>query len=332
MKKFFAMLVIIVLAITLIGCGGSKDDTTPETPNNDNVGAVVDTQNETTPQETQQTTETDQQQQTVVLDGDRTIVSLAPAITATLIDLGFADSIIVADTNSMIFATDLPSDVIYMDMMAPDIETLIMLAPHIILASTITNMDGQTDPFAALVASGLPTYISFIPAPENINQIRADIRYISGVLGTDKGDVMIVQFDKHLDFIIAVAQSFPAFGTKTVYFEISPAPWLYSFGSGVFMNEMLRTVGATNIFANETGWLNITEESVIMANPDVIFTNVDFMDDAVGELLERDNWGAITAIQNGDVYYIDAFASSNPNHRVVIALEQMLEALYGWVE
>ena len=70
------------------------------------------------------------------------------------------------------------------------------------------------------------------------------------------------------------------------------------------------------------------EETIVAADPDVIFTNVNYIDDPVGEILGRDGWAGVTAIANRDVYYIDSNASSQPNQNIVVALRQMAEALY----
>jgi len=35
---------------------------------------------------------------------------------------------------------------------------------------------------------------------------------------------------------------------KTVYFELAAAPNLYSFGKGVFLNEMIEIIGAVKCF------------------------------------------------------------------------------------
>ena len=67
---------------------------------------------------------------------------------------------------------------------------------------------------------------------------------------------------------------------------------------------------------------------MVAANPDVIFTNVNYEDDAVSGILHRDGWGAVTAVANGEVYYIDNQSSSLPNQNIVTALEQMAEACY----
>ncbi|MDL2325384.1 ABC transporter substrate-binding protein, partial [Ruminococcaceae bacterium OttesenSCG-928-A16] len=76
------------------------------------------------------------------------------------------------------------------------------------------------------------------------------------------------------------------------------------------------------------GWLAVEPESAMVANPDVILTNVNYIDNPVGEILGREGWGEISAIKNNEVFYIDNLASSLPNHNIVVALQQMAKAVY----
>ena len=75
---------------------------------------------------------------------------------------------------------------------------------------------------------------------------------------------------------------------KKVYFEIGPAPTLYSIGNSTFINEMIEIVGAENIFAKENSWISPSEESVINANPDVILTTVNYVENPTEENLVQD--------------------------------------------
>ena len=115
---------------------------------------------------------------------------------------------------------------------------------------------------------------------------------------------------------------------KTVYFEISPAPYLYSFGNSTFLNEMIEIIGAKNIFAGEEGWLSPTEESVINANPDVIITNASYLENPTEEIKSREAWDNITAIKENAVYLVDKNASSRPSQNAIKALTEMAKAIY----
>ena len=61
-------------------------------------------------------------------------------------------------------------------------------------------------------------------------------------------------------------------------------------------------------------------EGAVASNPDVILTSVNYIDGPVGEILGRAGWESVTAVANGDVYYIDNGASSLPNHHIVDCL------------
>lgn len=115
---------------------------------------------------------------------------------------------------------------------------------------------------------------------------------------------------------------------KTVLFEISALPYIYSFGSGTFLHEMIELLGAKNVLGDQFSWISVTEESAVAANPDVILTSVNYIEDSVGEILSRPGWNNVTAVANKDVYYIDNGASSLPNHHIVDAMIEMALALY----
>ena len=103
---------------------------------------------------------------------------------------------------------------------------------------------------------------------------------------------------------------------------------MYSFGSGVFLNEMIELIGAENVLAGQEGWLPVEAETIVAADPDVILTNVNYIDDPVAEILGRSGWEGMSAVQNEQVFYIDNMASSLSNQNVVKALDQMAKAVY----
>src|SRR5699024_9933189 len=115
---------------------------------------------------------------------------------------------------------------------------------------------------------------------------------------------------------------------KTVYFEISPAPSAYSFGKGTFLNEMIELIGAENILSSQDGWLAVETESIVAANPDVILTNVNYIENPVDEILSREGWSGVNAVANKNVYYIDNQAASLPNENIVKALKEIAVAVY----
>ena len=101
-----------------------------------------------------------------------------------------------------------------------------------------------------------------------------------------------------------------------------------SFGSGVYLDELIAAIGADNALSGSTGWLSVGAETVVAADPDVILTNVIYAGDPVPEILGRPGWEGMKAVRNRRVYYIDNDSSSQPCPRIVKALGEMARSVY----
>lgn len=318
MKRFISVALILMMIATFVtGCQQAPK------------------QGAETPKESQQAVDTpkDNEGPTTIVDpagneiiipeNIKSIVSMAPSITEVLVELGFKDKIVAVDNNSLSLE-GIPEDIPHIDMMAPDVEELITLNPDLILASSI-SMGGGEDPLAQLKEEGIT--IAYIPSSNSIEGVYSDIIFISKVLDVeDKGQDIVNNMKEKIDDIKKIGDTIT--DKKSVYFEIGAAPDLYSFGNGVFLNEMIELIGATNILADQESWIGVSEEAVISANPDVIITNVNYIENATEEIKSRDGWENINAIKNDEVYYVDNMASSLPNHNIIKALDEMAKAVY----
>lgn len=252
-----------------------------------------------------------------------TVAVLAPSLAETVVALGYGDEIQAYDTAS-VGLEGLKEDAIVLDMASPDMEQLVDLRPDVLLVTNMTLYD-QENPYQSLIDMGV--CVACVPTSDSIADIESDIAFVASVFGAEeKGQELIEDMQGEIDRIAAIGETITE--KKSVYFEISAAPSMYSFGDGVFLNEMLEIIGAKNILASESGWLGVTEEAVVNADPDVILTNVNYIEDPVGEILSRPGWEEVTAVRDGNVYYIDNMASSLPDHNVVKALAEMAAAVY----
>lgn len=255
------------------------------------------------------------------------IVSTAPSNTEVLVDLGVADKLVCVDNYSE-GIEGLNKDVEKMDFSAPDAEAIIGLEPDIIIASGYNKSGSGDDPFKAVSDAGIS--VVYIPSSNSINGIYKDIEFLASIVNAeDEGGKIISNMKKEISEIAEKGKTIK--DKKTVYFEIGPAPTLYSIGKDTFVNEMISLIGAENIFKDEESWISPTEESVLDANPDVILTNVNYVDDPVSEIIGRKGWDSITAVKNKDVYFIDANSSSRPTPNIIKALKEMAKAIYPGV-
>ena len=252
------------------------------------------------------------------------IVSTAPANTEILVGLGLSDKLVGIDTYSS-DVEGIKSDVEKIDFLNPDAETIIGLEPDLIIASGHNKSGASDDPFKLVKEAGIS--VVYIPSSESIQGIYDDINFIADITNTEeKGQEIVDTMKNQINEISAKAKDIK--DKKKVYFEIGPAPNLYSFGNLTFLNEMIEIIGAENIFKDENGWTSPSAESIIDKNPDVILTNVNYIDNPVEEIKSREGWQDITAIKDNQVYLIDKNSSSRPSQHIIKALNEMAKAIY----
>jgi iron complex transport system substrate-binding protein len=251
------------------------------------------------------------------------IISTAPSNSEILLALGQGSKIVATD-NYTDEHEDLNPDRVLLDFKSPDAETIISLEPDIIIASG-HNKTGSDDPLALIKEAGIA--VVYIPSATDIQGVYDAIEFCAAIVGEeDEGQQMIDELRNEVLEIQDIAATIE--DKRTVYLEIAPAPGIYTAANGTFQHELLELVGAVNIFGDEEGWLTPSEEVIINANPDVIITNVEYIPDADLEILNREGWADMQAIQGEKVYLIDANASSRPSQNVILAIRQIAEKIY----
>lgn len=316
MKKVVLLIMVAILSFSFISCSKTADNVQlPDESNNVGTSSGIVKMKDRAGNDIE-----------IPKSVDR-IISMAPSTTEILLDLGLGDKIVAIDYNAkgLKGQKGLGEGIPEFDMMSPDIEKLVSLKPDIVFTSGMSNLEGKAEPFKPLRDLGV--CVADIPTSNSIEAIKEDIIFIADITNTsEKGKEIVKSIDAEVDKIAQIGKSITE--KKTVYFEIAAAPNMYSFGSGVFLNEIIELVGATNVFKDYESWINVSEESIVAANPDVILTNVNYIDDPVAEIKSRKGWENIKAIKNSEVYYIDNNASNLPNHNFVKAMKEIAKAIY----
>ena len=318
MKKLLSLVLALALALSVAGCGAA--------PASDVTSAPAESASASAPAQQEAVTLTDRAGNEFTLPQEvKTVISMAPSITHTLIDLGCKDKIVAVDTNS---AATIPevANLPAFDMMTPDAEQMGALTPDLVLVSGITMWDGS-EPFKPLQEMGIS--FAAIPTSATVNDVYLDIEFVGAAMGmAEQAKAINDRLKADLDAVAAKTAEIPEEERKTVYFEIAAAPDFYSTGAGTYLDELITLAGGKNVMADQQSWIGVSAENIAAANPDVIFTNTNYIPDAVGALLSQEGWSQVTAIANRDVYYIDNMASSLPNENIIVAVEQMAQILY----
>ncbi|MCL2211877.1 MAG: ABC transporter substrate-binding protein [Treponema sp.] len=256
------------------------------------------------------------------------VISTAPSNTEIIVDIGQADKLVAIDKHSANVSgipADLQGKLPLLDFFYPDAEVIINLSPDLIIASGHNPSGSGEDPFRLISEMGVP--VVYISMSKSIEDIYLDIKFIAEVLKAgEEGEKLVRLMRSQVDEIARKAAGIE--NKQTVYFEISAAPDMMTFGKDSFISDMISVISAINVFGNDNWLVTPGAEAVIARNPGVILTNVNYIDNPIAEIKNRPGFNHISAVQNNRVYQIDTDSSVRPSARVVFALRQMQEAVY----
>ena len=189
-----------------------------------------------------------------------------------------------------------------------NIEEILALNPQVVLMNDMSQSEEQVK---QLEENGVKVVIS---TTSDIASVYTSIRLIGALMGRDaEAEALVADMQGTFDEIKAKSAGLD----KSVYFEISPPPYLYSAGSSSFLNELAEICGVKNIFADQAdAWLMISDEQVIERNPDYIVLMNGMGDAGVDEILAREGWGDINAIKDKKVFYDTPSNMTRPGPRL----------------
>lgn len=189
-----------------------------------------------------------------------------------------------------------------------NLEEILALNPQVVV---LTGMHHLEEQIALLEQNG----VKVIGTDANsISEVYDSIRLLGTVMGKDaEAESIIADMKAAFDDIAAKSEK----TDQTIYFEVMPLEWgLWSAGTGTFMQELAELCGMQNAFADIEGWKAISQEQVIERNPDYIVLVTGMGEAAVDEVMAREGWGDIKAIQNAKVYNADSYALTRPAPRL----------------
>lgn len=304
--SLFKFASIGVMALTLSACQS---------------GTTEKSETETKPKEQTSYTVTDDLDNALTFETvPATVVSLIPSNTEILYEIGAGDKLIGA-TDYDTYPAEAAEVERVSDSVVFNAERIIELDPDVVIGYST----GAPTGYEELEAAGIQVFV--IESAESFEDVYGDIEQISTVMGLeDKGEEVNDSIKEQIEKVQEKVESIDA--TKQLYFEISPSPELYTAGEKTFQQEILNHANVENIFGDLEGWPKISEEEVIKRNPKIITTTVSYTDDPIEEIKARQGWSDIEAIQNDQVFFLDADITSRPGPRIGEAVELVAETVY----
>ena len=205
-----------------------------------------------------------------------------------------------------------------------NLEQIIALEPQVVLMATMDQTEEQVN---ALEAAGIRVVVS---NAQDIEGVYTAIRMIGALMGKDaEAEAIVADMQAGFAEIAEKAQD----TGKTVYFEVSPLQWgLWAAGKDTFMDEIASICGLTNVFSDMDGWVEVSEETVLVRNPDYIVTTAMYWGEGPTpeeEILSRDGWDVLDAVKNGNIFNADSNAITRPGPRLLEAAWALYEFVNG---
>lgn len=253
----------------------------------------------------------------------RRIVSLAPKNTELVFALGAGDRLVGVTTycNYPPEAAELPK-VGGFTSSSISLEQVLGLRPDLVLCAgelhrpTMEQLEPLHVPVLALGA-------------ESLRELYAELELLGAVLGRgSEAKRLIESMQQRVERVQDRLRDLPPEQRLKVFYQVWEDP-LTAAGPASYLGELIALAGGENIVsAADAPYLRISEEELLVRNPDVIIAPSmgTFRSDRE-QLLRRPAWQNLRAVQTGRVYVLDGDLVSRCGPRLIDALETVARQL-----
>ncbi|SEQ95486.1 ABC transporter substrate-binding protein [Piscibacillus halophilus] len=322
-KKIWLWLLSLVLAVGLAACQGDQsEDETPE--QNEDTEQQEENGDESSGEETEsgefeEVTLTDKSDTEVTVEEKpEKIVSVIPSATETVFAVGAGEEVV--GVSEWANYPEEVNDIEKVGDQQLNIEKIVSLEPDLVVADL-----NNADDIEAMRQAGLNVLVL---GAQNLEEVYKDIELVGQATGhMDQATEVIEQMKSDVTEVQNAVSDLSEDEKKRVWIEVGPE--LYSGGEGSFIDELINLAGGVNIIGDQEGWPQVSEEVVLEKDPEVIITTYGYyMDDAVDQVLTRDNWQDVTAVQEEQVYDLHSDVLTRPGPRLTEGLKELAHSIY----
>jgi iron complex transport system substrate-binding protein len=253
------------------------------------------------------------------------IVSMTPATTEILFELGAGDRIVATDDDS-----DYPDAAKALPHVATfdkvDVEKVVALEPDLVIAGGLGFT--SADSISKLRSLKVPVVVVYA---KSVDGVFKDIELLGSATGTTEEASTLTQgmrIDMDMTHL-AVASRTPK---PRVYYEIGyddTTGAIYAPADESFVAEMLTLAGADTITTGDAASYQIPLETLIERDPQVILIGTNpFYSPAPASVLQRPGWSALTAVKAKDVRSVHDTEVTRPGPRLPIGLRSLAAAIW----
>ncbi|WP_163527747.1 ABC transporter substrate-binding protein [Halobacillus ihumii] len=319
MKRLLNYILMLLMTISLLaGCSSNENSGQSEESQKEDAANTEETQG------AYPLTVKDSAGNEVVLEEDpERIVSLIPSNTEITFAVGAGEQVVGVSKHD-----NYPEQVNEIDKiggMQINTEKVLSLKPDLVLAHG-SNAHNSQAAIKQIRNAGIPVYV--VKNATDFKGVYETIQSIGKLVNEqEKANSIVAGMKDKLKKIKEKASTIE--DPKSVFVEVSPAPEIYTTGTGTFMNQMLEAINAKNAAASQEGWVKMNEEAIISLQPDVIITTYGYYTkNPVEKVLSREGWEQVPAIKNEQVFDVHSDIVTRAGPRLIEGVERLAEAVY----
>ena len=247
------------------------------------------------------------------------IVSTVPSVTEILFSIGCGEDIVGVDAFSNYPEAAMEIEKVG-DYNGFDIEKVISLEPDVVFAGNKLQQD-QIDTLTDLGINVIST------EPTGFEDITTSIVDIGSVLGKEEeAKDLADSINSVIDEVKNnehISEDRP-----TIYYVMGIGEYgNWTSGEGSFINTAMEIAGAECVTAgSEAAWMDYPLEDLILADPQILIVSQYVME---SDLLADPTYMELTAIKEGNYYFVNPDIIERPGPRIVEALNVLQEYIIG---
>ena len=244
---------------------------------------------------------------------EQRVVSLSTTHTEIIQTLGGENLLVGIDSFS---ESELPIEKI--DAFTVTADELVNLNPDLVIVAF--DFNGIIDGLEALNLN----YV-LLPPARNFDEVYTQIMEIGNLINKSEESIDLVS--EMENDVAEIIENFSAQNVK-IFHEIGYTYGIYTVNENSFIGEIYNLLGVDNIanFKEDpfgSGYPEFSEEEILMANPNLII--VGHSDYLNKDLSTRVGWEEITAIQSGNLFFLDENLANNWGTNTVDLLNTLSE-------
>jgi iron complex transport system substrate-binding protein len=322
-------LLVVLLATIVGGCssGGASSSPAPSVaPSPSAAASEAAASPSPSPTPAFPVTITDDEGTSVELAAEpKKIVSLTPATTEILFQLGAGDRVVATDDGSddPQQATALPHVATFSSV---DVEKVVALEPDLVVAGGLGFTPAES--ITKLRDLKVPVVVIYAPSVEGVLK---DIELLGTATGTS-ADAASLTTAMRAD-MDAVASAVASQSPKPrVFYDVGyddTTGAIYAPADDSFLSEMVTMAGGDVITTGDPNTYEIPLEKLIEKDPQLIILGTNpFYSPTPDAVAKRRGWDAFTAVRNGDIRPVNDIEITRPGPRLPVGLRTLASAIW----